>query len=429
MKAIGIDIGTTSICLACYDGQQEQIIDQVSAGNSFIQGTYLQDAQHIVDVVEVLLEAMLKRIGLVDAIGISSQMHGILYVDQNGNAVSPYYTWKTELGKEAYQDMTYVSYLTQKLGCPMHTGYGSVTHFALDQTGQIPAQAVSFVNIGDYVAMQLCHCKVPTMSQSIAASMGGYDVKTMDLCWKELEAAGVAVSFYPQAGAAITVAGTYRGILVSNAIGDNQASFYAAVGESEDRIGINVGTGSQVSLFGRQLAELATGEIRPFTKQGYLYVQASVNGGKVYEKLADFLREVVYDFTGMKVDPYSRMEKLGEQKKETDLRIIPSLYGAREDGENQGRIEGIQEHNFHPEDLIRGYAAGMAEELYRLYMNFPEQLRSTRKGIVGSGNGIRKNILLQQEIEKRFGLKVDFCDIEEEAAAGAAMMALKLSNG
>ena len=65
----------------------------------------------------------------------------------------------------------------------------------------------------------------------------------------------------------------------------------------------------------------------------------------------------------------------------------------------------------------------MAEELYSLYQGFPEELRSGRTGITASGNGIRKNPLLREEIEKKWKLPAAFTDREEEAATGAAVMA------
>ena len=66
----------------------------------------------------------------------------------------------------------------------------------------------------------------------------------------------------------------------------------------------------------------------------------------------------------------------------------------------------------------------MALELFRMYEQLPEEMRREKREIVASGNGIRKNRLLQQEVERLFGLPVRFRDVEEEAAAGAAMWAL-----
>lgn len=63
----------------------------------------------------------------------------------------------------------------------------------------------------------------------------------------------------------------------------------------------------------------------------------------------------------------------------------------------------------------------MARELFALYSAFPEKACAGKTQIVASGNGIRKNRLLREDVEKVFGLPVVFTDREEEAASGAAL--------
>lgn len=89
----------------------------------------------------------------------------------------------------------------------------------------------------------------------------------------------------------------------------------------------------------------------------------------------------------------------------------------REDREDMASgIFGLKEENFHISDLIRGFVSGMAGELYGLYQDLPEELRSGKTGIIASGNGIRKNPLLKEEIEKIYKLPAAFTDRKEEAA-------------
>ncbi len=64
--------------------------------------------------------------------------------------------------------------------------------------------------------------------------------------------------------------------------------------------------------------------------------------------------------------------------------------------------------------------------MFQLYMDFPKEIREGRREIIASGNGIRKNRLMAEEIEKKFDMRLRFSDIEEEAAAGAAKAALDL---
>lgn len=425
MKTIGIDIGTTSICLALYDTERKEITESLSEANEFLPESFRQDPERIVGVIQKMLDELLDAHGDVAGIGISTQMHGILYVDEGGRAVSDLYTWKDTGGNEGFGRETYASYLAKSTGYPMYTGYGTVTHFVLQKKGQIAPSAKAFVNIGDYLAMRLCRVAKGRADSTVAASFGGFSLEGLSFAQDRLEKAGVDTSYFPLpvSGRADAVAGSYRNVPVCWAVGDNQASIYAAGGGAEDAVSVNVGTGSQVSLFDRQLTGNAAGEIRPFVTPGYLYVQASLNGGKVYEKLASFFGEVLFAFLGETAEGYAAMERLGRSTRTTDLQVKPSLYGSRGGEDSFGEIKNLTEANFHPADLVRAYVRGMAEELYRMYVQFPASLREGRKKIVASGNGIRKNVLFAEEIEAIFGLPLQFSTVREEAAAGAAQLA------
>lgn len=236
MFLIGIDIGTTSVCGVLYDPLQDKVVKERHAENHFLPGEgFRQDPEELVRISQSLLEGLLASIcpeGVdspesgessgpqIGGIGISAQMHGILYVDQNGKAVSPFYTWKNEWGNESYQaGKTYAQYLSEQTGMDLYAGYGSVTHFYLQKNGQIPGEAVSFVNIGDYLAMKLTGEKEALADVTIAASFGGFDLRRRQFALSVMEKAGVDISYYP----AVTegeVMGTYQEIPVFGAVGD-----------------------------------------------------------------------------------------------------------------------------------------------------------------------------------------------------------------
>lgn len=455
MFFIGIDIGTTSICGVLYDSVHVQAVKEVHGENHFLQGEgFRQDPEEIVRISRNLLEELVEGIGQgggtdpgrgesgrpqIGGIGISSQMHGILYVNREGKAVSPFYTWKNEWGNESFRaGKSYAEYLSERTGMDLYSGYGSVTHFYLQKRGMIPEEAEAFVNIGDYFAMKLTGAETFQADATIAASFGGFDLKKRQFDLSAMETAGVDVSYYPEATEGKEI-GSYRGIPVFCAVGDNQASFLGAIRDKKRSVSINVGTGSQVSVFSGELYETGKREVRPFPGGGWLYVGASVNGGKAYERLAVFIREILYSF-GVSVEleeVYEVMECLGRTKKETSLKVFPALYGGRgnmreETVEENGNEEmtamasgifGLKEENFHISDLVRGFVSGMAGELYDLYQGLPEELRRGKTGITASGNGIRKNPLLKEEIEKIYKLPAEFSDCAEEAATGAAILA------
>ena len=158
----------------------------------------------------------------------------------------------------------------------------------------------------------------------------------------------------------------------------------------------------------------------------------------MYERLAEFVKGTVFAVTGIETDVYEKLEEAGAQVPATDLRITPLLYGSRQRPASDesakrpapgnpapgGSMTGLTAGNFTLGHMVRAYVAGMALELYRMYEQLPEVLKQGKREIIASGNGIRKNRLLRQEVERLFGLPVRFRDIEEEAAAGAAMWAL-----
>lgn len=431
MKTIGIDIGTTSLCAVCYDAQEGKIRKKASADNAFLpgsaeRGVYAQDPERIVALAENLAEQIWEPD--VEAVGISSQMHGILYVDGEGKACSPFFTWKNEEGNAGFQKgKSYAEYLKECTGSAMASGYGSVTHFVRQKTGSLPAEAVKFANIGDYLAMRLTGNLQPLTDASIAASFGGFDLAKGSFMWEDLKSAGIDVSYYPQVAEPGMAAGEYRGVRVYCACGDNQASFLGAVENPEHSISVNVGTGSQVSVFSKILVETDAADVRPFFGRGFLYVGATLTGGKAYERLADFFEEAVKKATGLSVSGYQILEKLLGSVSDTDLQVDPAIYGSRDGSRAGGSIRNLRESNFHAEDLALGFVNGMAGELWGLFSSMPAQLREEKYSITASGNGLRKNRGLVKAVEQIFGMSVKFTACEEEAAAGAAAYAAEMA--
>ena len=93
MKAVGIDIGTTTICGIVMDavtGVVEMVEtlpnDSVLLGASY---EWLQDPERIWHQVQKLYQEFLIRYPDICSIGLTGQMHGIVYTDRDGRAVSP----------------------------------------------------------------------------------------------------------------------------------------------------------------------------------------------------------------------------------------------------------------------------------------------------------------------------------------------------
>lgn len=430
MLTLGIDIGTTSICGVLYDTQIRSVKKAITRANdSMISeegGCYLQDSERILSIVYELMENLQEGV-LIEALGVTGQMHGILYTDAEGRAVSPLITWKDSRGNDVFQaGKSYARYLSEETGYAFYAGYGLVSHFYYQKKGLISQKAEKLMTIADYVALNLAGAKACKMEASMAASLGGFCLKKGSFDEKALQKAGVDISYLPQVlrDGEPACLGTYGEIPVYAACGDNQASFLAAVGRQEEGICVNVGTGSQVSAFYKEAIPAEGMELRPFFQKGFLYVGASLNGGKAYALLGEFYKEICECFTGMRVEPYEIMNHMAQSCEDTGgLTVEPLFYGARGNSGHLGTVKGMSPDNFHVPEFTRAFVTGMVRELYERYLSFPQEVRRGRNCIYGGGNGMRKNELLRSEVERIFQMPVEMSPNKEEAAAGAALAA------
>lgn len=515
MQSIGIDIGTTTISLVVLDRESGVVLES----RTIVNGTDIdtgrewesvQDADRIVHKAQVELDALLDAHDGIATIGLTGQMHGIVYVNGEGAAVSPLYTWKDGRGdlresgvssdvqesgcpgnlRESvgsgnvleHDGRSLVERLREETGLALATGFGLVTHLYHLRHGQVPMGAVRFCTIADYLGMQLTGRRTPRLHASNAASLGFYDAVNGAFRRDLLEQQGVDCSILPEVTSSFETMGTYRGIPVTVAIGDNQASYLGAVGMRENAVLLNMGTGGQISVLSPAFYEAPGIEARPLAEGRYLLVGASLCGGRAYAILEQFLRSYVaaYEMSkrsgvdgvlaaadrglnanddatatdgadsandgmrdghdanhavggitgGHAVDnlastppQYEIMECLARagMHQRDPMQVSTLFQGTRLDPTHRGSIVNISEDNFTPEGLIYGTLEGMVRELYDLYHLIEEGAGIHVATLVGSGNGLRRNPVLQEICTQMFGVPLQLSPYEEEAACGAAL--------
>ena len=429
MKILGLDIGTTTISAVVVD--DGLVLDALTLPNgAFLPADHawekLQDPAYIRATTLDAVDSLLSKHPDTRRIGITGQMHGIVYLDAAGRHLSPLYIWQDGRGDQVMADGTnYAAHLSRLTGYTLATGYGMVTHYYNRLHGLVPENAAVFCTIHDYIAMCLAGKTRPVTDPSDGASLGLFDVSAGKFDVSALLKAGIDPKLLP-ALADDKPLGFYRDQYpVYAAIGDNQASFLGACGGKTDCILVNMGTGGQFSAYTPAYLTCEGLETRPFPGGGYLLVGASLCGGRAYALLENFLRQTALLITGTPTEEcYDAMAAiLAGAEKPADLPCVTPLFqGTRQDPTLLGSVTGLSTENFTPRHLIWAMLEGMAQELngmYRAYLTAGGKIAP----LIGSGNGLRKNIYLQRCFEEAFDQKLTMSQCREEAACGAALFA------
>jgi len=430
MKYAGLDIGTTTISGVLLDVESGVCLKAITLANTahFPENESRQAPEKIFGICQAILTQLSQNYGKPDGLGLTGQMHGILYIDAQGEAVSPLFSWQDGRGDLPFKDeRSYAAHLSSLTGFAMATGYGLTTHYYNLVNNLVPSEAVSMVTIPDYVAMRLCGLAEPVLHPSMAHSLGMFDLPTGQFDTGALQAAGINRELLPQVDTEdIMVGRTANEVPVAIPIGDNQASFLGSVKPGINVL-LNIGTGSQISVLSESIQDLPPLETRPYIKSKYLLAGSALCGGSAYNLLHQFFNQVMGDLGGMEPQNlYEQMASLGERVYSTEnpLEVDTRFKGTRADPKLRGAIHNLGLENFTPGSLVAGFLGGMVAELKSYYDRLPDSLKESEL-IAGSGNAIRRNVLLRRIIEDQFRKRLYIPPYEEEAAMGAAIFTAK----
>lgn len=416
MCQVGIDIGTTTITVLVIEN--EKLLDTITFDNEFLvtEASYekIQDPIKIYSRVVEALNSLISKYS-VTSIGITGQMHGILYVDLNKNPISPLYTWCDKRSDELLDNKTYCEYISEVTGYTVNVGYGIGTHL-YNTRNNLNKDNCYIMTIHDFIAFKLSDSLEPLMHSSNAASLGLYDLKNNCFDNEAFKTLGLDINVMPKVTTTRSIIGKYNDIDVYVAIGDNQASYLGATKGAKALL-FNVGTGSQISLNVNNYKLVDGIETRPYLNNDYLLVGASICGGKAFEALAKLFQEI----SGKSLDDVYKM-MVSSPLIDDELVFETTFSGTRLDSSKKGSLNYITLDNFHRDYLVNAMLKGMTNELYDFYK---EMETDDFDEFVGAGNGLRKNPLLQQIVSNKFKMNLKISEIKEEAAYGAALFAKK----
>lgn len=425
--SVGLDVGTTTISAAVINITEETQSEFFTIANNCRvaaeDGFALQSAEGIFDKVKKLLDHILKSYTNVKSIGVTGQMHGIVYVDKNGEAVSEFITWQDSRADEIYKDgTTYCGEIYKKTGEKVASGFGLATHFYNVKNKLVPKRTHTFCNIADYIVMRLTGNKEPIIHNSIAASFGMFDIKKSEFKAAKLAELGMDDIVLPRVTDDFYVCGEYGGAKICVGIGDNQAGVLGSVDDLDGGVLVNIGTGSQISAVCDVNTKVRDGaEIRPLVKGKYIFCGSALCGGAAYALCEKFFRDFTAAAGGNGLPVYEVMNALaGEAYNEgkEPLKVNTCFCGTRINPSAGGSVDGITSKNFTADRFILGVINGMCTELYSFFGQIAD---SNKKSVIASGNAVRKNKVFKKVISDIFGMPVKIPKCSEEAAVGAAM--------
>ncbi len=437
MHYIGIDIGTTTISGLLSDDYGNEIKRMTRQNTALMLSDApwqkLQSPNNIYNICMNLLHDLAAGDeSSVRGIGITGQMHGIVYLDKEGKACSELISWQDERGNASFKgNLTYCQRIYEITNCHVATGFGLTTLFYDTVNGLVPKNAKTICTITDYVAMRLSQRKAPLVHASNAASMGMFSLSKMSFDIEKISALGIDISLLPEITTEECIIGsTESGIAVTLAIGDNQASYLGSVGSGTDTL-INIGTGSQISCLSDVQCSLDGLECRPYINNKFLLVGSSLCGGSAYNLLLDLFAATTQLLTG--TTPSGIMQKMdiaaaeAAQQCQNPLKVDTRFRGTRSNSRIRGAIENISISNFTPGNLCYSFLLGVCEELHGFYMKMKTEFPPDFYAI--SGNAVRNSSILRLILEDVFGAVVRIPNNAEEAAFGAALLSIHATEG
>lgn len=441
---VAIDLGTSKICALAVDARTLDVLAMRSARNQadvadLPAGHHEQDPDRIVgtalELVRDLLSDQAVDTGLVAAIGISAQMHGVVLADAELRAITNLITWRDQRTSAGIDELVerLGPGLPPRTGALMRTGYGGATLRWLAGNASIPPGAVA-LSIGDYLAARLTG--VAAIDPTQAASWGILDLVRRQWDARAVEQLGIPRAVLPSVlptgralgpllGERAAELGLGAAVTVASPVGDNQAGVVGASDPGREAITVNLGTGGQVSIPRADMEYCPPLETRPMPLSGFVLVGASLCGGWAYAYLGKFFRSVAREIAGVTLSEeqvYERMNALAAEAGQGagGLRADTRFSGTRADPTIRGAVGGIDTANLTPGALGRAVLEGEVRELADMVASVDT---ADFDHVVATGNAVRRNPLVKSLIERAFALPCHLSSEPEEAAVGAARIA------
>ena len=432
MKCLGIDIGSSSIKGAVLD-LEDFAVGEVVKGDfpapisDLPVGYFEVEPSRIQTVVENVLVKLLELAPEVVSIHWTGQMGGVILVDEAGNPLTNYVSWRDQRLLEPYPsgDGSYYQTLERRLtrtrmrqlGYDCKPGSALCLLFWLAEGGNLPEGAIPLA-LPDYIAMRLCDAQPVT---EYTSALGTLNVETRLWHREAFDELGIGKLRWPQLSNPYRVVGKFaaNGALIPcyPSVGDHQCAL-AGMRLRRGELSINVSTGSQISLL---VDDYQPGDyqVRPYFDHQYLKTLTHLPAGRSLNVLIDLLSEIP-QAQGLRLqDPWPYIATVAAAA-ETDLDVDLAFFEGPMG--NRGDICNITVDNLSVGALFRAAFDNMASNYEACATRLSPEKNWERLAL--SGGLVGNCDILRQLIIERFDCPVRLSTASEETMEGLLILAL-----
>ena len=408
---LAIDIGSSSIKGAAVDPERRVVGTLVRQPfpdpvPGLASGHFEVEPAAVVSAVRKVLDQLAVDAADVEAILFCGQMGGVILVDQCGQPLTNYLSWRDQRTLAPHSNGgSYLDTIRRRWdagefrdsGSELKPGSATSLLFWLAENGQLPPSAVP-LTLGDFVLTQIAGAQPHTEPTQ---AIGSLDLITGTWHLPAFAKLGLSDLHWPPLVGCHQPVGSFRvnqrEILCYPVVGDQQAAL-RGVELGEEELSLNISTGSQVSLLSRQLA-LGDYQTRHYFGGRYLNTITHLPAGRSLNALVDLLTEL-RAAQGVRVaDPWEYIAHAAAEAADSELDVDLAFFAGPLG--HRGRINGITLENLTAGSLFRAAFRSMTENYWSCATRLSPN-RAWRRAVLSGGLTQRVPILRQFLVE-RFG--------------------------
>ena len=391
------------------------------------------DPGEVVATTRALLERLLSHAPDARGCVMCSQLHGLVFSDNQGNSLSSIINWQDQRALEPFGDGgTYFDEVNRQitaderrqLGNEPRPGVPLCFLFWLAQNRSLPRKPALAASLPGFVAANLCGA-TPVVEINNALAHGALNVESGGWHESVITKLGLDSVVWPQIVPQGSVVGeaavNSRRLPIFAPVGDYQCSQAGALLEPGE-LSVNISTGSAVIQFaeGREFGDFQT---RPWFDDRYLKTITHIPGGRALNALVRLLSELA-EAQGLKLsDPWDYILDQSGRVAASDLRVDPAFYFSALG--DRGAITNAREENLNVGHLFRAAFEGMADNYARCARRICPAGDWQR--LVFSGGVALKTPLLRQLICEHLGQEHRLAPSEEDTLLGLLVLGLAFS--